>query len=301
MFLRKKIVFGFIALMLLTALVSVNQNAFADPLGSTQWLGDNIEKAKLVYVGFVGDDDVKKYEGKHIADSAYLPMGDLMAAMNNNGAPDKAKFEALMGKLGISRNDTHVVLYSTPAANPFISGAYWLMKYFGHKYVTILNGSLDKWEKEGRKTSADPVKISPATYVAGEGDKSMMANADYILANLKNPKVVVVDTRAEDEYTGEKDIPYIKGKGHIPGAVNLNFYPTNRGEGGVYQSVADLKAAYEAAGVTPDKEVITYCEGGPRAADTYIVLKEVLRYPDVKIYIGSWMEWGNNEKYPVEK
>ncbi|MBI4849310.1 MAG: sulfurtransferase [Nitrospirae bacterium] len=301
MLLRKKIVFGFVSLLLLMALFSGHQNAFADPLGSTQWLGDNLDKAKLVYVGFVSADDMKNYEGKHIADSAYLPMGDLMAAMSNNGVPDKAKFEALMGKLGISRNDTHVVLYGTPAANPFISGAYWLMKYFGHKYVTILNGSLDKWEKEGRKISSGPVKITPAPYAAGEGDKSMMANADYILANLKNPKVVVVDTRAEDEFTGEKDIPYIKGKGHIPGAVNLNFYPTNRGEGGVYQSAADLKAAYEAAGVTPDKEVITYCEGGPRAADTYIVLKEVLRYPDVKIYIGSWMEWGNNEKYPVEK
>ncbi|MBI5410182.1 MAG: sulfurtransferase [Nitrospirae bacterium] len=300
MFLRKKSVMGFLSLIFLISLFSGYQSVSAScgpPLIEAHWVEANLAKLTPVYVGFVGDDDKKKYDARHIPGSAYLAMGDLMGVV---GSRDKAKFAELMGKLGIS-SESHVIMYSTPAANPFVPGAYWIMKYFGHSNVSILNGSLDKWEADGYGTDGNPVKITPATYHAAPGNNKIIADGEYILKNLKNPNVVIIDTRAENEYTGEKDVPYIKAKGHIPGAVNLNFYPTNRGEGGVYKSVEELKAVYEAAGVTKDKEVITYCEGSPRAADTFFVLKEILGYPNVKVYVGSWMEWGNDPKYPVEK
>jgi thiosulfate/3-mercaptopyruvate sulfurtransferase len=268
------------------------------PLVETQWVADNMKNINLVYVGFVGENNRKQYEGKHIAGSAYLGMKDIMSAMT--ATPNQENFEKIMGQAGIS-NDAYVILYSTPAANPFVPAVYWLMKYFGHQNVSIMNGSLDKWSREGRKTDGVPPQIKSAKYKAAAGSKNMYTDAAYVLNNLKNNGAVIVDTRAADEYTGKKEINYIKGKGHIPGAKNLNFYPTNRNNDGSYKSAAQLKAAYEAAGVTKDKEIITYCESGPRAADSYFALKEILGYSNVKVYVGSWMEWGNNTKYPVEK
>lgn len=291
----------FFAALLCIGLLATSQISYANgssPLSETQWVSDNMKNLKLVYVGFVGEDNKKQYEGKHIAGSAYLGMNELMSAMT--ATPNQAKFEEIMGQLGVS-NDSHVVLYSTPAANPFVPGLYWLMKYFGHNNVSIMNGSLDKWEQEGRKTDGNPPTIKSATYKAAAGNKSIYIDGASVLDNLKNKGVAIVDTRAADEYTGEKKESYIKTAGRIPGAVNLNFYPTNRNGDGTYKSAADLKAAYEAAGVTKDKEIITYCEAGPRAADAYFALKELLGYPNVKVYVGSWMEWGNDEKYPVEK
>jgi thiosulfate/3-mercaptopyruvate sulfurtransferase len=300
----RKITIGFVSLLFLIILFSGYQNAFANgwgPLIETGWLVLHLDEVKPVYVGFVGEDDKAKFEGKHIPNSAYMGMNELMGAMRgNNNAPDKAKFEALMGQLGIS-NDSRVVLYGTPAANPFVPGIFWLMKYFGHDNVGILNGSLDKWDNEKRKTASGAAKVNAATYQAKSSDSSIIVDASYVMNNLKNPGITIIDTRAADEYTGEKQIDYIKGKGHVPGSVNLNFYPTNRVDNGAYKHADALKKAYEEAGISKDKEIITYCEGGPRAADTYFALKDLLGYPNVKVYVGGWLEWGNDEKYPIEK
>ncbi|UCH81127.1 MAG: sulfurtransferase [Nitrospiraceae bacterium] len=276
---------------------SVHANG-SSPLVETEWVADNMKNLKLVYVGFVGEQNKMQYDGNHLAGSAYLGMKDIMSAMT--ATPDKANFEKIMGQIGVS-NDSHVILYSTPAANPFVPATYWLMKYFGHQNVSIMNGSLDKWLREGRKTDAVPPKVAPATYTAAAPASNMLADAAYVQNNLKNNGTVIIDTRGADEFTGQKEIDYIKAKGHIPGAKNLNFYPTNRNGDGSYKAVAQLQATYEAAGVTKDNEIITYCESGPRAADAYFALKELLGYPNVKVYVGSWMEWGNDAKYPVEK
>jgi thiosulfate/3-mercaptopyruvate sulfurtransferase len=301
--LQKKVVLSLISLLFIVSIIAGVQNAYANgagPLVETQWVADNIKDLKLVHVGFVGEEDQKNYNAKHIPGSVYMGMNELMTAMRaDNNNPDKAKFEELMGKLGIS-NDSRVVLFSTPAANPFVPAAYWMMKYFGHADVSIMNGSLDKWNSEGRAATGDAASVSPSKYSASAGNAAILVDGANTLSNHKKAGIVVVDTRGADEYTGEKKVDYIKAAGHIPGATNLNFYPTNRNGDGTYKSAAEIKKAYEAAGVTMDKEIITYCEGGPRAADAYFALKELSGYPNVKVYVGSWMEWGNDNKYPVE-
>ena len=227
----------FFAALLFIGLIATSQVSYANgssPLAETEWVSDHMKDLKFIYVGFVGEDNKKQYEGKHIAGSSYLGMNDLMSAMT--ATPNQAKFEEIMGQMGIS-NDSKVILYGTPAANPFIPGAYWLMKYFGHQNVSIMNGSLDKWEKEGRKTDGTPPAIKPTTYKVSANTKGILADGPYVLNNLKNNGVVLVDTRAADEYTGEKKESYIKASGRIPGAVNLNFYPTNRNGDGTYKSV----------------------------------------------------------------
>jgi thiosulfate/3-mercaptopyruvate sulfurtransferase len=274
------------------------------PLVETQWLEDNLsnEALRIVHVGFIEENDKDKFAEKHIPKAVYLSVENLMGALGDgSAAPDKAKFETLMSELGIGM-DTHVILYGDPAGNPFVPGVYWLLKYFKHQRASILNGVFTKWNAEGRKTTNEQAEVKPTTYKTGDPDETLRADAEYVLKNLENSKVVLVDSRSPDEFVGKEDRN--KRKGHIPGAVNLNFYPTNRNDDGTYKSVDEVKAAYEAKGITKDKEIITYCEGTVRAADTYLVLKDILGYPNVKVYVGSWAEWGNRldpEKYPLAK
>ena len=305
-----RIVAVFVSLFLVLCAASfqpVFANGSTPVLVETQWLEDNLNQSgmSIIYIGGMAADDKANFDAKHVPGSSYIGIGSLMGVLGNGSAPpDKAKFEALMSEHGIS-NDSYVVVYGSGGANPFIPSAYWILQYFGHDKVSYLNGGLSKWNKEGRKTAGEPTKITAATYKAGAANESIMAGPDDVLAGLKNSKVVIVDTRQADVYSGEKnEMPdQNKRAGHIPGAINLNYYPTNLNEDGTFKSADDLKAAYEAKGVTKDKEVITYCQGGVRGAHTYLVLKHILGYPNVKVYVGSWGEWSNldPEKYPVEK
>jgi thiosulfate/3-mercaptopyruvate sulfurtransferase len=307
--LNKKVFTGILALLFLFSILafshSVSATAKVQPLVETEWLAKNLKNPdiRIVYVGSMAKDDMARFGNKHIPGSMYMSLKSLMKVLGDGSTPpNKAEFEALMGRLGIS-NDTHVVLYGSGGGNPFIASAFWLMDYFGHKKVSYLDGGMAKWLQEGREViSGAPPKVSPTKYTA-KPDPSIFADADYVLKSLKNPGVVIVDTRAPDEYTG-KNAMGNKRTGHIPGAINLNFYPTNLNKDETFKSVKDLKAIYESKGVTKDKEVITYCQGGIRAAHTYFVLKYLLGYPKVRDYVGSWSEWGNRldpKKYPVEK
>ncbi len=292
-----------LSIFLFSHVVLANSNV--QPLVETEWLAENLKKpdSRIVYVGSMAQDDMARFGKSHIPASVYMSLNSLMKILGDGSTPpNKAEFEALMGRLGIS-NDTHVILYGEGGGNPFITTAFWLMDYFGHKKVSYLNGGMAKWTQEKRQIeSGAPPKISPTKYTATP-EPSIFADADYVLKNLKNEGVVIVDTRAPDEYTGQNTMGN-KRTGRIPGSINLNFYPTNLNKDETFKSVNDLKTVYEAKGVTKDKEAITYCQGGIRATHTYFVLKHLLGYPKVRNYVGSWGEWGNRldpSKYPIEK
>ena len=293
------------ALFLFSILLFGHQTVFAgtDTLVETQWLADNLKNPDLAIV-YVGGPASKKdnFEAKHIPGAVFLGFGNLMRALGDGRAPpDQTNFEALTGSLGIG-NDKHVVVLSTDTL--FSSTAFWLFDYFGHKNLSILNGTIAKWMNEGRPTEAEPSKITPATYKATP-NASLLANANDVLKNLKNPKAVILDVRSAGEYNGTEDPTNSNKKlGHIPGAVNFDFFPANLNNDGTFKSANELKAGYEAKGVTKDKEIIVYCQAGVRAAVSAIVLKHILGYPNVKNYVGSWGEWGNrldSAKYPIEK
>jgi len=295
------------ALFLFSVLFFSHQTVFAgtDALVETQWLADNLNNPDLAII-YVGGPASKKenFEAKHVPGAVFLDFGTLMGALGDGSTPpDKAKFEALAGSLGIG-NDKHVVIHSVDTL--FGAGAFWLFDYFGHEKLSMMNGTIAKWMNEGRPTASGPTKITPTTYKATP-NASLFATADDVLKNLKNPKVVIVDTRGTDEYNGvyaDKNKMGNKQVGHIPGAVDIGFYTANLNSDGTFKSAKDIKAVYEAKGVTKDKEVITYCQAGIRAAHTYFTLKHILKYPDVRNYVGSWGEWGNRldtAKYPIEK
>jgi len=268
-----------------------------------QWLADNLRNPGLAIV-FVGGPTSKKenFEAKHIPGAVFLGFGKLMRALGDGSAPpDRANFKDLAGSLGIG-NDKHVVFHSVDTL--FAATAYWLFDYFGQKRLSILNGTIAKWRNEDRPTEGGPEKIIPATYKPVP-NASLLATADDVLKNLKNPNAVILDVRSAGEYEGTED-PTKQNKelGHIPGAVNFDFFSANLNNDGTFKSADVMKAGYEAKGVTKDKEIIVYCQAGVRAAVSAVALRYILGYPDVKNYVGSWAEWGNrldHAKYPIEK
>ncbi len=303
-FLRSGIVSGVFSLLVLIFLSFGYQNAFASgapAIVDTQWLADNMGGKRIVHVGTPAPQAPKAYGMKHVDGAMFLSTKGLLNVLGNGvKPPDKAKFEALMSKFGIS-NDTHVVIYGADSGNPFSVNAFWLMKYFGHEKVSYLDGGIKKWAREKRKTVSGPPPKVDATKYSAAPDPSILASADYVLQNLNNDKVLLVDTRAKQEYKGNPRRN--KRGGHIPGAVLLEFRSTNVKKDGTFKSAGDLKSAYEAKGVKGDKEIITYCQAGIRAAHTYIILKHVLGYPNVRNYVGSIAEWSrlDPKKYPMVK
>ncbi len=307
---HRRILISIILLAFSLCLFAGNQHAAANGIPSilveTKWLEDNLDNQaiRIIHVGGFSPQARPGYNAKHIPGAVFMGAGDVMGIMGNgSAAPNKAMFEALMSRLGVG-NNTQVVIYGGSGGNPVITTAVWLMRYFGHEKVSNLNGGIAKWMREGRKTHAAGGKaavIKAVKYTATAKD-SIRADAAYVLKNINNPKVVLLDVRSVEEHNGTR--PMGKNRqGHIPGAVNMVFSAENINPDGTFKSAAALKSAYEAKGITKDKEIIIYCLGGVRASHTFLVLKEILGYPNVKNYVGSWGEWANLDpaKYPVEK
>jgi thiosulfate/3-mercaptopyruvate sulfurtransferase len=240
----------------------------------------------------------EEYDKGHIRGAVnlqYRALDDLEA--NKKGLPIAAsKAEELFGSLGIG-GDTAVVAYDGPR-NPFgAARLFYVLEFFGHSKVRVLNGGFAKWAKEGRPVSTDVPAAVKAVFVARPRPE-LSATAEQVRASLGEPKVCLLDARSGDEYSG-KDVRAARA-GHIPGAVNVDYLRTIRPEDHTFKSAEDLRKMFEAKGVTPDRETITYCHTGGRAAHDYFVLR-LLGYERLKNYDGSWTEWGNSDALPVEE
>ena len=172
---------------------------------------------------------------------------------------------------------------------------FWFLEYFGHPDARVLDGGFSAWLDARLPVSRDAVAPKPAQWPATEALDRAAGWKDVAL-RLDDPAALMLDTRSDEEYTGR--VARAKRGGAIPGAVHVDW-TRNLGADGAFKSDADLRAMYEGAGVTADKEVIAYCQGGYRAAHGYLALR-VLGYPKVRNYLGSWKEWGDREDLPVE-
>jgi thiosulfate/3-mercaptopyruvate sulfurtransferase len=170
----------------------------------------------------------------------------------------------------------------------------WFLEVFGHPDARLLDGGVGCWRAEGRPFTRDAVEPEPAT-LAIERHADRLATVDDVVSALARSDAVIVDVRSRAEYTGEL-VRAARG-GAIPGATHLEW-TRNLGPDGRYLPPEALAALYREAGVTPDKEVITYCQGGYRAAQSYVALA-LAGYPRVRSYLGSWNEWGNRPDLPI--
>jgi thiosulfate/3-mercaptopyruvate sulfurtransferase len=217
---------------------------------------------------------------------------------------DKAGFEELMRRNGIS-NDTTVVFYGD-RNNWYATYAYWLFKYFGHRDARVMNGGRMKWEAEGRPMTREVPTYPETTYTAQEPDERIRAYRDDVMQQVKAGAPALVDVRSPAEYTGE--VLHMAGYpqegaqrgGHVLGAQSIPW-ATAANEDGTFKSPEQLREIYEGKGITPDKNVIAYCRIGERSSHTWFVLRELLGYPDVRNYDGSWTEWGSMVGVPIAK
>jgi len=174
--------------------------------------------------------------------------------------------------------------------------AFWFLEYFGHPSVQLLDGGFNAWTRAGLPVTREASAPAKSQWTGTPRDDRIATWRD-VNARLGSKDAVIVDTRSDGEYPGTT--VRAKRGGAIPGAVHIEW-TRNLDESGAYKPASELRAMYESAGVTPDKEVLTYCQGGYRAAHGYVALR-LLGYPRVRNYTGSWKEWGDREDLPIEK
>jgi thiosulfate/3-mercaptopyruvate sulfurtransferase len=173
--------------------------------------------------------------------------------------------------------------------------AFWFLEYFGHPRAQVLDGGFGAWVRAGLPVTREAA-APPKSSWTGTPQEHTIATWRDVRQRLGTPGVVILDTRSDGEYDGTT--VRAKRGGAIPGAVHVEW-TRNLGPDGAYKPAAELRAMYEGVGVTPDKEVVTYCQGGYRAAHSYLALR-LLGYPRVRNYTGSWKEWGDREDLPIE-
>lgn len=166
----------------------------------------------------------------------------------------------------------------------------WMLMYFSHNNVLMLDGGIKKWQKDGHSLETKTNGFSPAQF-DGKPNPQILADYDYVNKNLG--KVILIDARSKEEFDGT----VIRGarRGHIPKAIGIDFQ-LNISEDGTIKDQNQLSELYK---IPKDSEIVTYCQGAYRAANSFLALKK-LGFDKVRVYLGSWGEWSNRTELPVE-
>jgi thiosulfate/3-mercaptopyruvate sulfurtransferase len=269
--------------------------AHPEVLVTTQWVAEHLNdsKVKLLEAGW----DSSEYESGHIPNAvAGWGLADVRRL------DDKAQVESLLSNAGIANTDT-VVIYGG-LQNLVAAMAFWVLKIYGHADVRLLDGGRQKWLAEGRPLSMDKPNVQPTQYTAQEPDWNLRADKNHVLNVIGQGAHTIVDARSKDMYAG----------GHIPLAVTAAASPLRDSEGdivgwqtpttrsdGTFKSVEELRVLFSENGITPDKNIVTYCVRGGLSTHMWFVLTQLLGYPNVCEYDRSWEEWGNMPDAPIAK
>src|SRR5918996_930615 len=238
---------------------------------------------------------VENYCENHLPGAVHLDLFGI-SSVDTDPAPLKSFFwiiEHLLASRGVS-NDVGVVVYDDTSGIR-AARAFWFLEFFGHPNTRVLDGGFNAWMRQGLPVTQKAQRPTPTQWTGTRVD-GILAGWRDVNDRLGRSETIVVDTRSDDEYYG-RSVRAARG-GAVPGAVHLEW-TNNLSPDGAFKSTDELKAMYERAGVTPDREVVTYCQGGYRAAHSYLALR-LMGYPRVRVYVGSWKEWGDREELPVE-
>lgn len=233
----------------------------------------------------------------HLPGAVHLDYAQIVAAQPPAMGllPDAARLSDVLGSLGM-KPESHVVAYDDEGGGR-AARLLWTLDVIGHARYSLLNGGLHAWLNERRRVSTDPAKPVRSVYPV-KFDNRVAADKRYVPEHLHDPGTVIVDTRTPAEYRGETR--RAERAGHIPGAVNFDWVNAIDRARSLHLKPADeLKRMLTGLGVTPDREIIAYCQTHHRSAHTYIILKS-LGYPRVRGDPGSWSEWGNSPETPIE-
>ncbi len=278
---------------------------YADPsvLVTTDWLADHLDDPELVVVE--SDEDVLLYETGHIPGAVKIDWHTELQDPVTRDYVDGEGFADLMRAKGISRDST-VVFYGDKS-NWWAAYALWVFSLFEHPDVRLLDGGRGKWIAEGRELTKDKPSPEPTDYpVVERNDAPIRAYREDVDKHLE-VHGQLLDVRSPQEFTGERthmpDYPQegaMRG-GHIPGAKSVPWGRAAQ-EDGTFKPIEELRELYEQEqGLSGDSEVVAYCRIGERSSHSWFVLHHLLGYPDVRNYDGSWTEWGNLVRAPIEK
>ena len=248
------------------------------------------------------DEDTAAFDEGHIRHAIKIDWKKDLQDPVRRDFIDKAGFEGLLSRRGVSSDDT-VVLYGGNN-NWFAAYAYWYFKLYGHDKVKLLDGGRKKWELDSRAMVSDVQERPATTYQASDQNTSIRAFRDEVLAAIG--KVNLVDVRSPDEFSGKLLAPahlpqeQAQRGGHIPTAKNVPWSKAANDDG-TFKSDEELGQLYRNEGVDFSRDTIAYCRIGERSAHTWFVLHELLGQPHVQNYDGSWTEYGSMVGVPIEK
>ncbi len=286
---------------------SIEQRGYAhsEALVSTGWVAEHAGDADVRVVE--SSEDVLLYDVGHVPGAVRIDWHtDLQDPLARDYLSPDA-FAALMRRLGIGP-DTTVVFYGDKN-NWWATYAFWVFELFGHRGLRIMDGGRKKWEDEGRPMTTEVPDFAPAEYPVPTtlSTERIRAFRDDVMAHL-NTRGKLIDVRSPDEFTGLKlhmpEYPQegaMRG-GHIPGARNVPWARAVNAETGEFKTSHELREIYEGEiGLSREDDVIAYCRIGERSSHTWFTLRYLLGYPRVRNYDGSWTEWGNLVRAPIEK
>jgi len=271
-------------------------------LVTTAWLAEHLDDPNVVVVE--SDEDVLLYDTGHVPGAVKVDWHMDLNDQVNRDYLDGEGFAALCARSGITRDST-VVFYGDNF-NWWAAYALWVFKLFGHPDVRLVNGGRMRWVADGREMTTEvPARTATEYPVVERKDAPIRAYRDDVMAHLGQGKLV--DVRSPGEYSGEMlhmpDYPQegaLRG-GHIPGAASKPW-KNAANDDGTFKDADALRAIYaEEMGLQPEDDIIVYCRIGERSSHTWFVLQQLLGYPKVRNYDGSWTEWGNLVRAPIEK
>jgi thiosulfate/3-mercaptopyruvate sulfurtransferase len=208
--------------------------------------------------------------------------------------PEPDVFNRLLSAIGLQTSELAVVY--DESGGPAAARLAWTLRAFGHMPSSLLDAGFQGWLATGGGTEAHSAEIRPASH-QGRFDPERIADRDYIQRRLQEQNTILVDARTLAEYSG-MDRRAARG-GHIPGAVHFDWNFTKEPGSPHFKPADRLQSQLQALGITPDKEIICYCQSHQRSS-VLCVLLEALGYPRVKGYPGAWSDWGNAPDTPVE-
>jgi thiosulfate/3-mercaptopyruvate sulfurtransferase len=268
-------------------------------LVSTEELAAWLKKGSVNIVDVRTDGFI--YLKDHLPGAVYLNPESLRAS--DGGIPmqllSARAYSELFSRLGLSF-DRPVVLYSAgETRNIDATFVAWLLAGFGHPRVYLLNGGYFKWQLEQRPLAREYPRIRPVDFPLGTF-RPERASLNEVRRAITDRSATLVDARPPDQYAGQAGAQMRRG--HIPGAINHYWQDdlTQEGFGHVWKSLVELRAAYVKQGITPDRNIIVYCNSTTEASHVHFTLRNLLSYPRVRIYVGSWTEWAERADLPVE-
>ncbi len=276
----------------------------ARELVSAAWLAERLgaPDVRVIEVSSVPDDAA--YRAAHIPGAVWWYWKAALWHDSDREFPAPEVMARRLGAIGVTP-ETTIVLAGDPVQ--FGAYAFWVLTMCGHPDVRLLDGTKTRWRAEGRPLSAERVEPKPVDYRPQRADMSSRVGRDDVRAGLGRRDRLLLDARSPEEYRGERVMPPpdfdhgAERKGRIPGAVHLYFRELLN-EDDTFRTADELRAALAARGASADRgEIVAYCRLSHRATLVWFAMRHLLGYRSVRVYDGSWTEWGSIVGFPIEK